>query len=369
MRILVLNGPNLNLLGQREPEVYGTTTLEELDDAVVSWGKGMGIEVVTFQSNHEGELIDAIQRPQLDGIVLNAAAYTHTSRAIADAIGSVQTPVVEVHISNVKDREPWRAESVIADGCVRTIYGRGISGYRDAMRHLVNRSAAPFETIAYGSDPSQVGDLRRGTKSLIVLLHGGFWRQEFERDTMESLAVDLTSRGFSTWNVEYRRIGQGGGWPESGDDVLTALAFTSNLEVDVDRVTVIGHSAGGYLALWAAGTPGMGVSSVLALAPITSLIDLARSGEYGSTEAWVLLDGGAPESADPGSVSVVVAHGEADQLVPMRQSINLADDLDIDLTRTEGGHFELLDPNRPHWSQLLEKTGLDGKPGLRPATS
>lgn len=369
MRILVLNGPNLNLLGQRETEVYGTTTLEELDEAVVSWGKAMGVAVDTFQSNHEGELIDAIQRSQLDGIVLNAAAYTHTSRAIADAIGSVQTPVVEVHISNVKDREPWRAKSVIADGCVRTIYGRGISGYRDAMRHLVNRSAAKFETIAYGSDPEQVGDLRRGTKGLIILLHGGFWRQELERDTMESLAVDLTSRGFSTWNVEYRRIGQGGGWPESGDDVLTAIAFTSNLGVDTRQVTVIGHSAGGYLALWAAGTPGMGVSSVLALAPISDLIDLARSGEYGSTEAQVLLDGGAPESVDPGSVSVVVAHGERDELVPISQSARLAESHNLELVRTEGGHFELLDPQRSHWPLLLEKTGLDGEPGLRPATS
>ena len=358
MRILVLNGPDLNLLGQREPEIYGTTTLEELDHAVVSWGEAMGIEVDTFQSNHEGELIDAIQRPQLDGIVLNAAAYTHTSRAIADAIGSVQTPVVEVHISNVMDREPWRAQSVIADSCVRTIYGRGISGYQDAMRHLVNRSAAPFETIAYASDPNQVGDLRRGTRSLIVLLHGGFWRQEFERDTMESLAVDLTSRGFSTWNVEYRRIGNGGGWPESGDDVLTALAFTSNLEVDNGPVTVIGHSAGGYLALWAAGTPGMGVGSVLALAPITNLIDLTRSGEYGSTEAQVLLDGGAPKSVDPGSVPVVLAHAERDELVPISQSARLAESHDLELIRTEGGHFELLDPERSHWPRLLQKVAL-----------
>lgn len=360
MRILVLNGPNLNLLGQREPEIYGTTTLAELDDAVVRWGKAMGAEVDTFQSNHEGELIDAIQRPGLDGIVLNAAAYTHTSRAIADAIGSVTTPVVEVHISNVRDREPWRAESVIADGCVRTIYGRGISGYRDAMRHLVNRSAVPFETLSYGSDPEQVGDLRRGTNSLVVLLHGGFWRQEFERDTMESLAVDITSRGFSTWNVEYRRIGQRGGWPESGEDVLAALSFTSELDVDTSEVTVIGHSAGGYMALWAAGTPGNTLAAVLGLAPITNLTDLAGSGVLGSTEAQALLDSGAPESVDPGSVPAVVAHGEADLLVPLEQSVSLSNAHDIDLVRTAGGHFDLLDPNRPHWPRLLEKTGLGG---------
>jgi 3-dehydroquinate dehydratase-2 len=162
MRVLILNGPNLNLLGTREPEVYGTETLADLEQAAIGWGEELGFEVETLQSNHEGVLIDAIQRPDIDGVVLNPAAYTHTSRAIADAIGAVSTPVVEVHISNIKEREAWRAESFISGVCSATIFGRGISGYRDALRHLVNRAAIPFETVRYGPDSDHLGDLRRG---------------------------------------------------------------------------------------------------------------------------------------------------------------------------------------------------------------
>ena len=252
MRVLILNGPNLNLLGKREPDVYGTETLADLEQAVVAWGIEMGLEVETFQSNHEGALIDAIQRSDVDGIVLNPAAYTHTSRAIADAIAAVSTPVVEVHISNIKEREAWRAESFISGVCSASIFGRGISGYRDALRHLVNRAAIPFERIRYGPGPDHTGDLRRGGENLAVIIHGGFWRSEWTSDTTESIAVDLTRRGFTTWNIEYRRLRVGGGWPACADDVLAALDFVGGLEIGPGRVMVIGHSAGGYLGMWAA---------------------------------------------------------------------------------------------------------------------
>jgi 3-dehydroquinate dehydratase-2 len=115
MRVLVLNGPNLNLLGTREPDVYGDTTLADLEKAVGRWGDNLGVETKFAQSNHEGEVVDAIHGTNgIDAIVINPGALTHTSRSIGDAIAAVGIPTVEVHISNIRQREPWRATSLVA---------------------------------------------------------------------------------------------------------------------------------------------------------------------------------------------------------------------------------------------------------------
>ena len=162
MRVLVLNGPNLNLLGTREPDVYGDTTLEDLEGLIEGWGAALGIETLFSQSNHEGELVDAIHRADgVDGLIINPGALTHTSRSIGDAISSVGLPAIEVHISNVRQREPWRAISLVGPSCARTIFGRGIGGYQDALRHLRNRAVTPFETVGYGPHADNVGDIRR----------------------------------------------------------------------------------------------------------------------------------------------------------------------------------------------------------------
>ena len=195
MRVLLINGPNLNLLGTREPEVYGSDTLADLERKVVAWGAEEGVEVSIFQTNSEGEIIDRIQQFDGDGIIINPGALSHTSRAIPDAIRSIGVPAVEVHISNIRNREPWRAHSTVSEACVRTIYGRGIGGYRHAIRHLVNRTAMPFHPIRYGPHHENIGDLRPGGGRIVVLVHGGLWRQEYERDSMETLAVDLAKRG------------------------------------------------------------------------------------------------------------------------------------------------------------------------------
>jgi 3-dehydroquinate dehydratase-2 len=151
MRVLVLNGPNLNLLGTREPDVYGDTTLADLERAVGRWGEKLGVETTFAQSNHEGEVVDAIHGANgIDAIVINPGALTHTSRSIGDAIAAVGLPAVEVHISNIREREPWRATSLVAPSCVRSIYGRGVGGYQDALRHLKNRASMPFKTERYG---------------------------------------------------------------------------------------------------------------------------------------------------------------------------------------------------------------------------
>ncbi len=137
--ILVLNGPNLNLLGTRQPEVYGSTTLQDIEDLCEAQGKALGVEIACKQSNHEGELIDAIHdaKGDFDGIVLNAGAYTHTSIALMDAISSVSLPVIELHLSNIHAREDFRHKSFIAPVAVGIICGFGATGYRLAIEAMV----------------------------------------------------------------------------------------------------------------------------------------------------------------------------------------------------------------------------------------
>jgi 3-dehydroquinate dehydratase-2 len=142
VKILVLNGPNVNLLGSREPDVYGTTTLPELEADCREWGEALGSLVESRQSNHEGELIDWIQNAAeegVGGIVLNAGGFTHTSVALRDAIAAIDLPVIEVHLSNVHAREPFRRESRVAPVCAGTISGLGIEGYRAAIEVLARR--------------------------------------------------------------------------------------------------------------------------------------------------------------------------------------------------------------------------------------
>jgi 3-dehydroquinate dehydratase II len=140
VRIAVVHGPNLNLLGTREPEVYGRTTLAEIDAAVERLGAELGVEVACWQSNHEGALVDHVQRaaPGVDGFVVNAAAYTHTSVALADALAGVARPYVEVHLSNVFARERFRHRSFLAAGAVGVVSGFGAASYTLGLRALVD---------------------------------------------------------------------------------------------------------------------------------------------------------------------------------------------------------------------------------------
>jgi len=138
MKILVINGPNLNMLGIREPDHYGKETYADLLTKIRSHCETKGVEVELFQSNHEGALVDAIQGAygNADGIVINPGAYTHTSIAILDAVKSVNIPTVEVHISKVKEREDFRQISYIRLACVKTIAGHGTNGYLEAIDFL-----------------------------------------------------------------------------------------------------------------------------------------------------------------------------------------------------------------------------------------
>ena len=144
MLIAVLNGPNLNLLGQREPEVYGRTTLSEIEGMVREAGRAHGVEIEWFQTNHEGQLVDAVQglRGRANGALINAAALTHSSLALRDAVLAVRVPFVELHLSNIFAREPERRHSVIADLAIGLVTGFGAQSYLLALQALVSRLRA-----------------------------------------------------------------------------------------------------------------------------------------------------------------------------------------------------------------------------------
>ena len=140
--VLVLNGPNLNMLGRREPETYGRTTLADIEARCVALGQEVGLDVECHQSNHEGELVSRIHAAaEFKGVVLNAGAYTHTSIALHDAIRAIDAPVIEVHISNVHAREDFRHHSMVAAACVGVIAGFGASSYDLALRALAERTS------------------------------------------------------------------------------------------------------------------------------------------------------------------------------------------------------------------------------------
>ncbi len=141
MKLYILNGPNLNMLGIREPSHYGRTGYAELCDIISRHCKALGIEAVLYQSNHEGDLVDKIQEAYFkgaDGIIINPGAYTHTSIALLDAVKSVQLPTVEVHISKIEEREDFRQVSYIRLAAVKTITGHGVKGYTEAIDFLAD---------------------------------------------------------------------------------------------------------------------------------------------------------------------------------------------------------------------------------------
>ncbi len=372
-RILLINGPNLNLLGLREPDVYGYTTLEDIEADLIDQGAALGVEVDTFQSNHEGELIDRIHdaRGVTDGIILNGGALTHYSYALYDALVAVDIPCVEVHISNIHAREIWRANSVTAPASLRTIYGRGVRGYGDGLLALLRLTEHPPTESSYGDHPSQIIDVRlpgSGGDRLAVLVHGGFWRDPWHRDTIDGLAIDLTREGWVTANIEYRRVGSGGGWPETAEDVVSAIDHAVEAH-DPEEVIVIGHSAGGQLALWAAAAMPDTVDRVVSLAGV---VDLHRAHELGLGEdATAEFLGGAPDdigdryvAASPMSIgylgSQLVVHGTADDRVPVALSRTYIDAIVAaggevtGLVLEDVDHFEVVDPAHDAWRRIKE---------------
>jgi acetyl esterase/lipase len=228
---------------------------------------------------------------------------------------------------------------------------------------------------AYGSDPAQYGELFRpagvANRGLVVVVHGGFWRAAYDAALGVPLARDLAARGWTAWNVEYRRVGSGGGWPGTLDDVAAAIEHLATLDVDTSRVVTVGHSAGGHLATWLAGRRDVRikVTGVIAQAGVLDLAAAFRDG-LGRGAVSDLL-GGAPEdvpdryaAADPMTrvplrVPVVCVHAPSDDTVPIAQSeayvaAATAAGADARLVRAAGDHFTLIDPASPDWQLVID---------------
>ena len=204
-----------------------------------------------------------------------------------------------------------------------------------------------WETVAYGEEADQVAELRRGGDRVAILLHGGFWRPEWTRTTTRALAVDLAERGWTSWNVEYRRSGLG--------DMLADVAAA------LERCgpgTVVGHSAGGHLALWAAASGK--ASRVVSLAGVTDLARAAREG-IGANAAVDLAGADPPAHADPMRllplrVPALLVHGTEDDRVPVDYSRAFAAASGAELLELPGvGHFEVIDPRSPGWAQVVSR--------------
>ena len=377
MRILVINGPNLNLLGTREPSTYGSETLAELEHSWRVHAQRIGIGIESFQSNHEGTIIDTIHGAdgKFNGIVLNAGALSHYSYAIYDALIAVGLPIVEIHISNIHEREPWRRHSVTGEAALAVVQGRGTVGYINAIDHLAAHIAMPPELSAYGNppDPDRVIDIRTPSRSdsaaIALLIHGGFWRSQWKRDLMSPMATALVRQGWATANIEYRR------GPESlttaATDVESAVDWLrSNGQgrgFDASRIALIGHSAGGYLALKRAHEDA-GLLGVVALAPITDLKAMSETRpDDDPVAAAIGAEGGqatnrwsdAALTGEPLS-AVHMIHGTSDSNVPPAQSTvyAAAHPDNVSVHQLPGvDHMQLIDPHDGSFATLLSALG------------
>lgn len=249
---------------------------------------------------------------------------------------------------------------------------------KPATRSINRRNSV--QKIAYGDDPSQFGELSRaaGTpKGVVVVIHGGFWRAQYDLSLGRPLAASLIAHGWDAFNLEYRRAGNGGGWPETFDDVADGVDALAKVDgLDTTKVIGLGHSAGGHLAVWAAGRPKLtGTHWAHPAVPLTAAIsqagvlDLAGSVAEdlgaGATQAFMggTVDGryrlADPTAQIPLKVPIRCVHGKQDDTVPRSQSIGYVDrarsaGADAELVEVEGDHFVVIDPASRAWARTLE---------------
>lgn len=243
--------------------------------------------------------------------------------------------------------------------------GQGVDGFRWAIRHVAFHATWPAEVVAYGVGPEHVADVRRAAgqpRGTAILLHGGFWMDAWRRDVMGGIAIDLSQRGWTTWNVEYRRVGAGGGWPATANDVVAAVDFVA--PTADGPLVLVGHSAGAQLALWVAGERGDRITRVVSLAGICD-VEAAGRQRVGAGAVDRLLEGEPAASASPIDrlpigVQLVVAHASGDRVVPADQSRRFAhaaadagdtvEHIEID----SDDHMTLIDP-AGGWQQVATR--------------
>lgn len=355
-RVLCLNGPNLDRLGERDPSIYGDWSLPRLEQAVEDWGVELGLEVTCHQSNDAGDLIDTVGGSDADGIIINPGGLTHSSPALADAVEAVTASTVEVHISNVRARHRWRRRSYVSGPAIATIAGRGVEGYRSALRLLTHRAAWPTESRSYGPHPDQYFDLRRvdDARTGVVLVHGGFWMDSWGTDTVEGWAVDLARRGLPSAVLEYRRNGSGGGAVATTRDMVDGIP-AAVAALSTPNWALLGHSAGGHLAVWAAAVldppPPLTIS-------VSGILDLAAADEAGvgggAVRAFDPDYSTSPAQRKPPSSPVALVHGTDDSIVPAAQSESFVRHAqhrggNVTLELVSGGHFDSLSADSAVW--------------------
>lgn len=350
-----------------------------------AWARGTGAAVVVIGPVGPG----AVPALLLDGaryagIVLEVTPVRHDD-ATAASVAGAPVPVVAVN------RDPSTDDAAVEAASTSTISGRGTSGFLWALGHLHALCTRPPTTVHYGEHDAHVGDLRvPATRHapVVVLVHGGFWRHEWGRDLMDGLALDLSRRGYATWNIEYRRLGPtGGGWPRTGQDVVravTALATVAGDRVDLDRVVLLGHSAGAQLALRAAEelrSSARPPTLVVCLAGLFDLEAAAREGVgWGSLEAFLGGDpddvrhayrAAAPVAHLPLGVPQILVHGTEDAHVPPSQSTMYrrsaaasGDSVDL-IAPPDADHFAVIDPATSAWAATA--AAISGRVPIEPA--
>lgn len=246
--------------------------------------------------------------------------------------------------------------------------GQGIDGFRWALRSVAFRAQWPFTTDSYGRQPDHLVDVRRPERDdplgVALLLHGGFWMNAWRRGPMDGVAVDLVRRGWLTVNAEYRRVGGGGGWPATGNDVLAAVDYAERLAGARSPLLLVGHSAGGQLALWAAGERQDRITQVISLAGLCDL-DHAKRHAVGNGAVEALLDAEPTSTASPIErlplgVPIILGHATGDTVVPVDQSRRLAEAAraagdDVTLVELDSDdHMTLIEPDAG-WSVLAAR--------------
>lgn len=339
------------------------------DDVCVRWGRAVDLEVATTAVPDEDGLLDALREADLraDGIVLNAGAVGYGA-AVVDTVRRTAVPVVHVAMDEVAGRG-----DAADHGGGRLVHGRGLAGYFWALRLHAAWRTWPGPTERYGDDPAQVGDLRIPTGDApfptCVLLHGGFWRDAWARDTMAGLGASLAAQGWLTWSVGYRRLGPtGGGWPETWEDVATALdrlpAIAPPNTVDPDRIVLLGHSVGATLAIWAATRDEAAVRPA-AVVSVAGLLDLRHAAETGLGDGATVAtlgepderpqryDAASPVELVPTGVPTVLVHGADDEIVPPTTTTTYealaaaaGDDVSTHVVE-DADHFEPILPDHP----------------------
>lgn len=355
-----------------------------VDGRCLRWATRLGVEV----DMAPGEARWALRAgPPADGYLIAPGAAGFGDPELAAAVAAAGSPVVAVDPGNLRKAGVDPAASPLGRACSRVIYGRGDDTARYGLAHLVHRLARSWSTEAYGPHPDQVGDLWlpapgvpvRAARPVAVLIHGGFWYHAWERDLMEHLAADLVDRGFAVWNIEHRRVGAGGGWPATGEDVAAGLDHLAGLAseppgLDLGRVTVIGHSAGGQLALWAAGRPQAAVRPRLVVG-LAAICDLAAARRWGiggrsvdrlvatAPDPQAAIRDASPAEHVPLGVPQLLVHTDDDEQVPVAQSrhhwstARRAGDAAELVVVPGGGHFSLIDPTSPAWAAVTARVG------------